>query len=425
MKHRLGLTSYGLAAAVTCATVLVLVLAGCSSSGGSGSGGGGSSGGTIKIGVDATLSGREAQSGQEVLNAVNAAVSSVNASGGVLGKKLAVVSKDNGSGSNSVDIQNFRSFSSSGIHYVFTQPANSSAGCLALGPVAKQVNILYTSQCSDPSLLAAKGPKNHYMAANIVVSDGTGLASELPKEFPTVKCWSIYSLDYITGHSVAQNFIDQIKAAEPDATIAAQAFQPLDATDVRPYINKLESAEPVGSNCGLFVYAYISYGVNFIKQATLQGLFSHYKVFGWDGGNDDTLNAVGSKTPKFYEVSEFYPGAYKNAVLTQATAAYKKVSGGKPFPWNAYAPYNGVMMFAAAMKKAGSTDVDKVRAALNGLTFQSVKGPITVRGNYLVQNASYFTCEGDKSSSTGWTCGGSKILSADETTPPKYKSYIG
>jgi len=84
-------------AAAACA---VVVLAGCASSSGSGgsggSGTGGSGGGPVTYGVLSCFTGRLASLGEAMLQGSKVAAAEVNAAGGVLGRKLQVVTGDTG-----------------------------------------------------------------------------------------------------------------------------------------------------------------------------------------------------------------------------------------------------------------------------------------------------------------------------------------
>lgn len=85
-----------LAAVATTAGLVVAALAGCASSsnGGGSSSGGSSSGGTITLGMVVPLTGSSAAIGPYMQNGAQLAVNEINASGGVLGKKLALDVQD-------------------------------------------------------------------------------------------------------------------------------------------------------------------------------------------------------------------------------------------------------------------------------------------------------------------------------------------
>ena len=54
-------------------------------------------------------------------------------------------------------------------------------------------------------------------------------------------------------------------------------------------------------------------------------------------------------------------------------AAYKKETGKEPFNMHGYG-YDGIMLVAEAIKKAGTSDKEKIRAAMQSLTYEGVMG---------------------------------------------------
>jgi branched-chain amino acid transport system substrate-binding protein len=374
----------------------------------------------LTIGVVGPQSGLGAVFGLDQVRAAQLAAEMVNANGGILGKTVKIIARDSQNESTLADTQAFRDLSGNGAH--FAVGFTSSAVCRALGPIAQQLNILYFGQCSDPSLLAATGPQNYYMAANLVLSSALGIAETVESKYRDVSCWAVYSLDYVTGHTVANTFITAIKAKLPDVKITAQVFAPLNTADVRPYVNALAAAAADNPGCGLYVYAYGGNGVTFIKQAILEDLFSHYKVFAWHGSADVTMNGVGSKLPPHFSVGEYFPQAYADiSPANKAAVAGWQKAYGVAFPWLAYSTYDGMLAIFAAMNKAGSADFAKVQSALQGLTFDSVKGPITIKNRYLLQTAASYECKGDASAPAGWSCAEGKVLPIEAVTPPQYR----
>lgn len=374
----------------------------------------------IAIGVVGPQSGVGAFVGLEQVRAAQLAADIVNAKGGILGRKVKVIAKDSQNESTVADTQAFRDLAGNGVHYVVGFA--SSAVCAALGTIAQQLDILYFGQCSDPSLLADNGPKNYYMAANVVVSPGLAMAKIIEAKYRDVSCWAVYSLDYVTGHTVADTFVSAVKSKLPETKIAAQAFAPLGATDVRPYINALSAATSDNHACGLYVYAYGGAGITLIKQGTLEDLFSHFRLLAWQGGADYIMNAIGAKLPRYVGVSEFFPPAYEGVSAANRTAneGWKKAHG-TSLSWQPYAAYNGMLAIFAGMNKAGSADASKVQPALEGLTFDSVKGPITIKKRYFLQSASSYECEGDATASAGWSCSNGVVIPTAEVTPPQYQ----
>ena len=105
--------------------------------------------------------------------------------------------------------------------------------------------------------------------------------------------------------------------------------------------------------------------INLAKQQAQFGLFSKYKmVLGNTFAIQQTLPAQGDAVLGVYQPLSFVsgePGAEAEAFV----AAYQLKYGGQP-PYTAADQYAAIQLMAAAIKKANSTDINAVRAALSG-----------------------------------------------------------
>ena len=71
------------------------------------------------------------------------------------------------------------------------------------------------------------------MAANVVLSSPLGIAQIVESEYRDIPCWAVYSLDYVTGHTVANAFKSALKSeVAAEVTTSTEVFAPLSATDV-------------------------------------------------------------------------------------------------------------------------------------------------------------------------------------------------
>ena len=135
------------------------------------------------------------------------------------------------------------------------------------------------------------------------------------------------------------------------------------------------------------------------------------------------FGADGLRTrPVVLPAAEFFPDAYVGISAANRTAedGWKKAFG-VSLPWQSYAAYNGMLAIFAGINKAGNADVGKVQPMLQGLTFDSVKGPITIKNRYFQQSASTYECAGDPAASAGWSCSNGVVLPMAEVTPAQYQ----
>ena len=133
---------------------------------------------------------------------------------------------------------------------------------------------------------------------------------------------------------------------------------------------------------GLFIGMPGAPGISFLQQARVVGLDKKLKVMGETGG-DVVLLALGKDMPDNVWSPVFWPyerePVKSNKVSQQMLADYTAMTG-KRFP-NGHVMRGaiGVRGLLEGIKKARTTDVPAVIAAMEELSFESEIGPYTVR----------------------------------------------
>jgi branched-chain amino acid transport system substrate-binding protein len=289
--------------------------------------------------------------------------------------------------------------------------------CNAVGPITQQLNILYAGHCNDPSLLRPDGPKNFYMAATITNAYPLGVVNTVERRFPDIKTWDIFSLDYVTGQTMAT--LVERAVLGSGAQVGAKVFAPLTATDVSPYINSLLSRGP-DRNRGLIAFALGAPGASLYKQGALAGLFARYGAVVPVTLVESTLDAVGSTLPRQFTQHDYCPCVPRtNKLYRDLAAIWQRQFDHGPSATGLVA-VGAVQAFAGAMQKAKSTNPARVKRAMQGLKFQSIKGQIVVNRRYFVQPMVAFQCEGDSSAQRGWRCAQNSIHDARQITPREF-----
>lgn len=373
----------------------------------------------IKIGAMVNLTGPLASYGQQELEGARVGAAYVNARGGVMGRRIEIVPIDLGSGAAQA-VQGYRTLRSEGVQYVVGM--FSSDVCNAVGPITQELNMLYAGHCNDPSLLGPNGPKNFYMAAVITNAYPLGVIKTIDRRFPDIKTWDIFSLDYLTGQTMA-TLVEQAVLGS-GAQVGTKVFAPLTATDVSPYINSLLSRGPDRSR-GLIAFGIAAPGAALYKQGALAGLFARYGAVVPIVLVESTLDAVGSTLPRQFTQHDYCPctpgskGTPRDKLYGDLAAIWQRLYDHGPNA-TGLTDAGAVQAFAAAMQKVRSTKPWKVKRALQGLTFQSTKGPIIIHNRYFVQPMVAFECVGDSSAQRGWRCAQTSILDARQITPREF-----
>jgi hypothetical protein len=133
---------------------------------------------------------------------------------------------------------------------------------------------------------------------------------------------------------------------------------------------------------GLFIGMPGAPGISFLQQARAVGLDKKLKVMGETSG-DVALLALGKDMPDNIWSAVYWPyerePVKSNKVTQQLLTDYQKVSG-KRFP-NGHVLRGaiGLRGLLEGIKKAKTTDVPTVIAAMEDFTFESELGPYTLR----------------------------------------------
>src|SRR5438309_6586514 len=148
--------------------------------------------------------------------------------------------------------------------------------------------------------------------------------------------------------------------------IAAEEVVPRGATTAEPQLQKIRAANPeamfmagvLTSENVLIFKAYRQFGLKFPIHSSYNLSVPVYMSVAKGLVNGVTF--VDAYDPDKPEVKAF-------------VAAYKKETGKEPFNLHGYG-YDGIMMVAEAIKKAGSTDKEKIREAMQTLKYKGVMG---------------------------------------------------
>jgi branched-chain amino acid transport system substrate-binding protein len=351
----------------------------------------------VKIGFIYVFSGRLANFGAMAKQGADLAVEEVNASGGVLGRKLVIVYEDEQMkpqrgvelahklvNDDKVDV--LMGITSSGVADAVVPVIPSLRTPLI---ITLAMNPDVTGEKCNPYTfrVSMNGPQN-IMSASM-------LASGLP-----AKRWTTIGPDYLFGYQCWEYFQRYLRPKRPDVTYVPQsdvAFAPITTTDYSPYITKTMNTNADGVLISLFAGNL----VDFYRQATAHGFFDGKRqVLVNIGSSMDVMYGMGIDMPKGIWVGGFYWFQQSETPLNKSfVEAYRKRFKVPP-DYNAHGAYSGVKAYAAAVEKAGTTDKEKVTKALEGLVLDLPIGKTEIRAgdHQAVLSAAWgFTSEFDGS----------------------------
>jgi branched-chain amino acid transport system substrate-binding protein len=324
----------------------------------------------IKIGFVSIMSGRVAMLGEEGAKGAQLAIDEINAKGGVIGRKFKLLTRDStGKPEEAVRIAR---------DYVvrdkvdFIMDGSSSRESFAVKEVSRDLKKLTmitasetTANTADPKI---RTPYS-FRTARVAIHDsivGGYFAGKVSKELGLKKWYSI-SPDYAYGHDNTNLFFEYLKKNYPDVELIGQQWPKIFEPDYTAHITKIMKDKPDA------VYSCLWGGdiTAFMEQASLYGLFKRMKFFGINIADPLVLGALKKGVP-----AGMYTGGRYNISMPDTPANrtfgenFKKKYDTYPSNWS-WQAYTAVLFLEAAVKKAGTTDNEKVIKALEGLTIEA------------------------------------------------------
>jgi branched-chain amino acid transport system substrate-binding protein len=287
------------------------------------------------------------------------AVEEINAKGGVLGKKLEIVSRDDGANPGDAVRVADELVTREGVN-VLTGTFLSHIG-LAVTEFAgkRQVFFLAAEPLTD-KITWQNGNRytfrlrpSTYMQVAMLVPAATAAKK---------KRWALVYPNFEYGQSSAENFKALMKKAQPDIEFVSEQAPPLGKVDVGPVVQALADARPDA----IFNVLFGPDLAKFVREGTTRGLFKDRFVASMLSGEPEYLDPLKEEAPVGWLVTGYPWDAITTAEHKAFVAAYQK-------RWNDYprlgsvVGYETIRSIAAGIAKAGATDTDKLIAAFRDL----------------------------------------------------------
>ena len=337
------------------------LMVGC---GGSGGGGGGD---TIKVGEFASLTGKEATFGQSSHNGTQLAVDELNASGGVLGKKVQLLTEDTQSKAGESQTVVNKLVSRDNVIAVLGEVASSRS--MEAAPVCQSAKIPMISPSSTNPKVTETGDYI-FRVCFIDPFQGTVMANFAAK---TLKAKRVAILtdaksDYSKG--LAKFFKEQHLKNGGEVTSELD-FNGGDS-DFNAQLTTIKASTPQA----IFLPGYYTDAAQICRQAKELGIT--VPLFGGDGWESEKLVELGKDAVEGQYFSTHYHPDEGSDKSRAFVASYKKVYKSAPDAMAALG-YDSMMILADAIKRGGSAEPSKIRDALAATKdYDAVTGKITI-----------------------------------------------
>ena len=359
-------------ARVAAACAAALALAACSTSGG-GSGSGSGSGAPIKIGISLSLTGDFSADGKAFQQGYQLWANAVNASGGLLGRKVTLDIVNDASSPVQVATNYQKLISVDHADLVFG-PFSTSLTKAASQVVARYGYAFVEGAGGGPSVFAA-GLHNVFdvslPVANNLVSFAKWIAAMPAASRPATAAYATEDDPFTSPQ------LDRARAVLEAAGVRTvyNKTYPSETTDYSPIASGMISAKADIVLVGTLLPDVTA----FIKQFVQQGY--NPKAFVATAGPDQGqqfISNVGLKNTEGIMVpNEWFPQSTAAGSADMVTA-YIKAYGGTAADISSDVPeaYSVGQVTAQAVTNVGSLDQAKILANLHSATFTSVQGPV-------------------------------------------------
>jgi len=339
---------------------------------------GASAEGPIKIGFPIPLSGPTATYGVPILKGAELAVEEINTQGGVLGRKLELLSRDSKANADEAVRLSRELIIKDDVD--FLSGTLTSAEAPAVSTVAKENKIVFIAPTSKTVQLTAPANLHPYIFRVASNTDVEGkAAATLMVRWKDVKRVATIAPDYAYGRDAIAAFIANLKQLRPEIEIVDQQWPKLGEPDFTAFITAQMGKKPDAVMCALFAGDFVT----FTKEATPLGYFkaiANRLVDGAEVGTVDEAQALGADYP-YGIVSDAYDPVIWSGNEPPEHKAY--IEHLRVFTKSQYGSgwsivgYQSIYALADGIKKAGSTKSDAVAEALLGMTFDTPVGKRT------------------------------------------------
>jgi branched-chain amino acid transport system substrate-binding protein len=299
------------------------------------------------------------------------AIDEINSAGGVLGRKLEVVSRDDGGNPGDAVRVAEELISREGVA-MLAGTFLSNIG-LALTDFAKQKKVFFLG--AEPLTDKITWQNGNRYTYRLRSSTYMQVAMLIPQATAAKKKrWALVYPNFEYGQSAAGWFKQLMKEKQPDIEFVAEQATPLGKVEAGPVVQALADARPDG----IFNVLFGGDLARFVREGETRALFKGKTVVSLLSGEPEYLDPLKDEAPQGWIVTGYPWDKITTPEHKAFVAAYEKRYRDYP-RLGSLVGYITMKSLAAGITKAKSTDTDKLVAAFAGLKVDTPAGPITFR----------------------------------------------
>jgi branched-chain amino acid transport system substrate-binding protein len=301
------------------------------------------------------------------------AIEEINAKGGVLGKKLELISRDDGANPGEAVRVAEELVTREGVP-ILAGTFLSHIG-LAVTNFAGQKKVFFlAAEPLTDKITWQNGNKYTYrLRATTYMQTAMLMPAALAAK---KKRWALVYPNFEYGQSAAENFKTLMRKAQPDVEFVTEQAPPLGKIDAGAVAQAIDDAKPDA----IFNVLFGGDLAKFVREGNTRGVFKNRAVVSLLSGEPEYLDPLKDEAPVGWTVTGYPWDKIKTPEHLAFVAAYQKKFNDNP-RLGSVVGYVTIKSIAAGIEKAKSTDTDKLVAAFADLKVDSPFGPFSYRAS--------------------------------------------
>jgi len=299
------------------------------------------------------------------------AIEEINGSGGVNGKKFELIVRDDNANPGDA-VRAAEELLSREKVDILAGSFLSNIG-LALADFAKQRKVFFMAGEPLTDKMVWQGGNRYtfrlrastYMQVAMLVPEAVKMKK---------KRWVVVYPNYEYGQSAAATFKQLLKAAQPDVEFVGEQAPSLGKIEAGAVAQALADAKPDA----IFNVLFGADLTKFVREGNTRGLFEGRDVVSLLTGEPEYLDALKDETPNGWVVTGYPWNTIETPEHKAFLSAYQKRFGDYP-RLGSIVGYTTIKAIAEGVKKAKSTETERMITAFRGLNFETPFGKVTFR----------------------------------------------
>jgi branched-chain amino acid transport system substrate-binding protein len=327
----------------------------------------------FKIGYIDSLSGAYTFYAKDNMAGLEVAVEEVNAKGGILGRKIEILVRDDKL-KPEISLRHAKDLVLKEKVDMVTGTVSSNCALSMTAFLRDNKVPFFVTGSQSATTTVQKGHRYVFrISTNTDIYSYSDAAAAA--KMGITKWWTL-NPDYEYGHISNKGFREALTKLNPKVEFVGEGWPKLGTTDLTSFINPIMNSEAGG------VYSSMPGGfiISLVKNGNAVGLFKKVAVLGHDLGSPNTYHQFGKNYPEGIWGGTQYPFWLfrENPRNEEFYQKVLKKRGGAPPALGAPCSYSTIMAIVQAAEKVQSTDMEKIIDTLEGMTIDTLVGPVLI-----------------------------------------------